>query len=137
MLALSLFWIARTYVKGRQYEEEAAARPALPVIQLSRRAAKVAQKAVVAAGPEVRFAGRDKPAQADAGMSLLALAERESQPIEAGCRMGVCGADPVAVLDGGGCLTPPRREDERRGYGAGGAGSGRPGTGVTARRRAG
>ena len=44
-------------------------------------------------------------------MSLLALAERESQPIEAGCRMGVCGADPVAVLDGGDCLSPPD-EDE-------------------------
>ena len=38
-------------------------------------------------------------------MSLLALAQRESRPIKAGCRMGVCGANPVAVLDGGGCLT--------------------------------
>jgi nitrite reductase (NADH) large subunit len=108
---LALFWIARTYVKGRQYEDEAAARPALPVIQLSPRAVKAAQKTVEAAGPEVRFTGSDKPAQAEAGMSLLALAERESQPIEAGCRMGVCGADPVAVLEGGGCLTAPD-EDE-------------------------
>ena len=111
VLVLSLFWIARTYVKGRQYEEDAASRPALPVIQISPRAAKVAKQAAAASGPEVRFAGRDKPAQADVGMSVLALAERESQPIEAGCRMGVCGADPVAVLDGGGCLTPPD-EDE-------------------------
>ena len=45
VLVLSLFWIARTYVKGRQYEEEAASRPALPVIQISPRAAKVAQVA--------------------------------------------------------------------------------------------
>jgi NADPH-dependent 2,4-dienoyl-CoA reductase/sulfur reductase-like enzyme/ferredoxin len=111
VLVLSLLWIARTYVKGRQYEEEAAARPALPVIQISPRAAKVAQKAAAASGPEVRFTGSDKPAQAEIGMSLLALAERESQPIEAGCRMGVCGADPVAVLEGGGCLTPSD-EDE-------------------------
>jgi nitrite reductase (NADH) large subunit len=108
---LALFWIARTYVKGRQYEEEAASRPALPVIQISPRAAKVAQQAAAASGPEVRFTGSDKPAEAEVGMSVLALAERESQPIEAGCRMGVCGADPVAVLDGGGCLTPPD-EDE-------------------------
>ena len=105
VLVLSLFWIARTYVKGRQYSEEAASRPALPVIQISPRAAKVAKQAAVASGPEVRFTGSDKPAQAQIGMSLLALAERESQPIEAGCRMGVCGADPVAVLDGGGCLS--------------------------------
>ena len=105
VLALSLLWIARTYVKGRQYEEDAASRPTLPVIQIGPRAAKVAQKAAAASGPQVRFTGSDKPAQAEIGMSLLALAERESQPIEAGCRMGVCGADPVAVLDGGGCLT--------------------------------
>jgi nitrite reductase (NADH) large subunit len=103
--ALSAFWIARTYVKARQYEDEAASRPALPVIQISPRAAKVAQQAADAGGPEVSFAGTDKPARADAGMSLLALAERESLPIEAGCRMGVCGADPVAVLAGGDCLT--------------------------------
>ena len=111
VLVLSLFWIARTYVKGRQYEEEAASRSALPVIQISPRAAKVAKQVAAASGPEVRFAGSDKPAQAQLGMSLLALAERESQPIEAGCRMGVCGADPVAVLAGGDCLSPPD-EDE-------------------------
>ncbi len=108
---LALFWIARTYVKARQYEEEEASRPALPVIQISPRAKKVAEKVAAASGPEVRFTGSDKPAQAEIGMSLLALAERESQPIEAGCRMGVCGADPVAVLAGGGCLTAPD-EDE-------------------------
>jgi NADPH-dependent 2,4-dienoyl-CoA reductase/sulfur reductase-like enzyme/ferredoxin len=111
VLALSLLWIARTYVKGRQYEEEAAARPALQVIQISPRAAKVAQRAIGTGGAEVHFAGSDKPARADIGMSVLALAERERQPIEAGCRMGVCGADPVAIRDGGGCLTPPD-EDE-------------------------
>jgi NADPH-dependent 2,4-dienoyl-CoA reductase/sulfur reductase-like enzyme/ferredoxin len=108
--ALSLLWIARTYVKGRQYEDEAAARPALPVIQISQRAKKVASQAA-APGAEVTFAGAAKPARAQTGMSLLALAEREKQPIEAGCRMGVCGADPVAVLEGGGCLTAPD-EDE-------------------------
>jgi nitrite reductase (NADH) large subunit len=108
---LALFWIARTYVKGRQYEDEVATRTGLPVIQISPRAKKVAEKAAAASGPEVRFVGSDKTASADVGMSLLALAEREKQPIEAGCRMGVCGADPVAVREGGGCLTPAD-EDE-------------------------
>ena len=111
VLVLSLFWIARTYVKARQYEEEAVSRPALPVIQISPRAARVAQQTIDLAGAEVRFAGSDKPARAEIGMSVLALAERERQPIEAGCRMGVCGADPVAIREGGGCLTPPD-EDE-------------------------
>src|SRR5580692_6677057 len=108
---LAVFWIARTYVKGRQYEEEVTSRD-LPVIQISPRAKKVAEKtAGTGGGPEVTFTGSEAPAKADAGMSLLALAERERQPIEAGCRMGVCGADPVAVLEGGGCLSSPD-EDE-------------------------
>ena len=44
VLVLSLFWIARTYVKGRQYEDDAASRPPLPVIQISPRAKKVVEK---------------------------------------------------------------------------------------------
>ncbi len=111
VLVLTLVWIARTYVKGRQYEEEVASRSALPVIAISPRAAKVAQKTIGSGGAEVHFAGSDKPARAEIGMSVLALAERERAPIEAGCRMGVCGADPVAIREGGGCLTPPD-EDE-------------------------
>jgi nitrite reductase (NADH) large subunit len=120
VLVLSLIWVARTFVKERQYEEDAASRPALPVIQISPRAARVAKRAAdeagageaaAAGGLEVRFTGSDTPARAEIGISLLALAEREHQPIEAGCRMGVCGADPVAVLEGGGCLSAPD-EDE-------------------------
>ena len=40
-------------------------------------------------------------------MSLLEVAEREGLPIEAGCRLGVCGADPVAVKGGMECLSEP------------------------------
>ena len=125
VLVLSLFWITRTFIKERQYEEDAASRPTLPVIQISSRAARVARQSVSAdakgatadagasgAGTEVRFAGSDVPARAETGISLLALAERLRLPIESGCRMGVCGADPVAVTEGGGCLSAPD-EDER------------------------
>ena len=34
------------------------------------------------------------------GMSLLEIAEANGLAIEAGCRMGICGADPVAIKDG-------------------------------------
>jgi NAD(P)H-nitrite reductase large subunit/ferredoxin len=37
---------------------------------------------------------------ADPGVTLLELAEANGLPIEAGCRMGVCGADPIAIVAG-------------------------------------
>jgi NADPH-dependent 2,4-dienoyl-CoA reductase/sulfur reductase-like enzyme/ferredoxin len=48
---------------------------------------------------------------AEVGTSLLEVAERAGLPLEAGCRMGVCGADPVAVLDGASCLSAPEEEE--------------------------
>jgi NADPH-dependent 2,4-dienoyl-CoA reductase/sulfur reductase-like enzyme/ferredoxin len=41
------------------------------------------------------------------GTTLLDVVERAGLPIEVGCRMGVCGADPVRVLDGSEHLSPP------------------------------
>jgi NADPH-dependent 2,4-dienoyl-CoA reductase/sulfur reductase-like enzyme/ferredoxin len=62
--------------------------------------------------PEVTFEPEGLTVAAQAGMSLLDLAERSGVRIEAGCRMGMCGADPVRVLSGAECLTPID-EDER------------------------
>lgn len=113
---LALFWIARTQVKARQYEEEVAATQGPQLIQISPRAARVVQEKAGAGneaeadGPEVRF-GDGAPVSAQVGTSLLELAEREGLPIEAGCRMGVCGADPVAVLAGGTCLSSAEEEE--------------------------
>src|SRR5262249_55956586 len=41
------------------------------------------------------------------GTSLLEAAERVDLHVESGCRMGVCGADPIAVVAGGDQLSPP------------------------------
>ena len=49
---------------------------------------------------------------ADAGVTLLELAEANGLPIEAGCRMGVCGADPIAIVDGMPNVSPIS-DDER------------------------
>jgi len=40
------------------------------------------------------------------GTTLLEIAESNDLPIEAGCRMGMCGADPVGILDGMASLSP-------------------------------
>ena len=49
---------------------------------------------------------------ADAGQSVLEIAEGCGLAIEAGCRMGVCGSDPVAIIEGADHLSEP--EDEER-----------------------
>jgi NAD(P)H-nitrite reductase large subunit/ferredoxin len=40
------------------------------------------------------------------GSTVLDLIEKHGVPIEAGCRMGMCGSDPICVLDGADHLSP-------------------------------
>ena len=57
-------------------------------------------RALHAGAPEVSFEPEGKRVVAKPGMTLLEAAEAGGLPIESGCRMGVCGADPVCVSDG-------------------------------------
>lgn len=41
------------------------------------------------------------------GESLLRVAEANQIPLPSGCRMGLCGADPVQIVAGGDNLSPP------------------------------
>jgi nitrite reductase (NADH) large subunit len=45
------------------------------------------------------------------GESLLRIAEANQVPLESGCQMGVCGADPVRILAGAENLTPPSMDE--------------------------
>src|SRR5262249_34541069 len=45
------------------------------------------------------------------GQSLLAIIEGSDRKIESGCRMGVCGADPICVKAGMENLSPPTKEE--------------------------
>jgi ferredoxin len=107
--ALTLLWIARTRVSELQFAliSETQTEPVL-LMPPKRRATTADQAATTA---RVRFEPDGNTVAADAGMSLLDVAEKAGQPIEAGCRMGVCGADPVAVLDGMTCLSPPEQDE--------------------------
>lgn len=49
---------------------------------------------------------------ASVDQSLLEIAESNNQPIEAGCRIGMCGADPVTIVEGMENLSP-MGDDER------------------------
>ncbi len=120
ILALTIIWITRTYAAGRRFQQESSGGPAL--VQVGRAAARALASKARRSMAQVRFLPGDTPADAEIGTSLLEAAERAGQKIEAGCRMGVCGADPVAVIDGMDGLTPPDEDElntlRRLGYAA-------------------
>jgi NAD(P)H-nitrite reductase large subunit/ferredoxin len=73
---------------------------------------------------EVSVAFRRGPTVlAKLGDKLLDIAEASQVPMESGCRMGMCGSDPVRILEGEENLSPmrsaERRTLERLGLGAG------------------
>ena len=116
---LTLLWIARTRVSELQFAWTTGTRKEPVLLETPKvRAAPSAESAAA----RVRFGVDGPPVGADVGMSLLDIAEKGGQPIEAGCRMGVCGADPVAVLDGMDQLSAPEADElktlKRLGLGA-------------------
>ena len=109
VLALTAVWVLRGYQKEDQFQAEAAARAG----GLSAAAGRsLARSRVLRSGaPEVTFADGTR-AVAKPGATVLEVAEANGQKIEAGCRMGVCGADPIAIKDGMDNLSPVS-DDER------------------------
>jgi NADPH-dependent 2,4-dienoyl-CoA reductase/sulfur reductase-like enzyme/ferredoxin len=103
-IALAAGWVLRTYAKERAFNAQAgapAAKPsAKPVIDLAAGRSMASHRALNAGAPEVSFEPEGKRVVAKPGMTLLEAAEAGGLPIESGCRMGVCGADPVCVSDG-------------------------------------
>jgi NADPH-dependent 2,4-dienoyl-CoA reductase/sulfur reductase-like enzyme len=105
-IALAAGWLLRTYAKERAFEAQAGSAPApapapRPAPVAAPPAASLASRRALSAGaPEVRFEPEGKSVVAEPGMSLLEAAEAGGLAIESGCRMGMCGADPVCVSEG-------------------------------------
>ena len=107
LLAASVLWLWRGVRKerafvGRMAEGEGSRLTAGATAALGRAAA---------GGQEVVFQPQDRRVAVEAGRSLLEIAEANRLPLEAGCRMGMCGADPVLIVAGMEHL-PPRGDDE-------------------------
>lgn len=111
VLALGAAWLWRAWGKENTFVEVA-----LGGSQTRARAgsgiarAKDATARAAAGANEVAFSHPDSTdvtrVVPEGATSLLELAEANSLPIEAGCRLGVCGADPVAILSGADNLSP-------------------------------
>ncbi len=100
--SLAAAWLVRTWHKEAvflQVGSQASAARKLDGGLASARARR-------AADPEVTIAPSGLRLVAKPGATLLELLENAGTEIEAGCRMGVCGADPVCVVSGMENLSP-------------------------------
>ncbi|WP_405492549.1 FAD-dependent oxidoreductase [Nocardia sp. NBC_00511] len=103
VLLATVYWIARTRVVELQYSVHTGARSGPVTLPMPRPAG---QRPPETSAATVVFDQSRAEVSAEPGSSLLEIAEKACERIESGCRMGVCGADPVAVLDGAAALTP-------------------------------
>lgn len=100
LFVLSGAWIYRTYLKERVYVRQSASQSSQVRVSAALTSSIAAHQSRIAGKPEVTIKPEGKRILATPGCTLLELAERNGLQIETGCRMGVCGADPVAILDG-------------------------------------
>ncbi|WP_067828920.1 FAD-dependent oxidoreductase [Nocardia inohanensis] len=105
----TLIWLARTQVAALQYAQHTGTRTAPVLLPFPRQRSTLRTRTNAPAS--VLFEPGPTRIDVDLGMSLLDIAERGSLPLEAGCRMGVCGADPVAVLGGADNLCEPTADE--------------------------
>jgi len=105
VLAVTVPWLVRTLAKEAAFRAAKDAAPAVAPEGLAALRGRGDEPSVtfVPDGPEVAVV---------AGTPLLDVIEAAGLPIEAGCRLGVCGSDPIALLDGADAVTPPT-DDER------------------------
>ena len=97
VFGLTVIWVVRTYLKEQAFVEKAAAPK--PLAGAGARS-MVGHSAVKLGQPKITFLPDDQQIVIEPGVTLLEVAESNGLQIEAGCRMGVCGADPVAIVSG-------------------------------------
>lgn len=97
LLGMTLLWIFRTYAKERPFLQQMLQPGDTHIAAGAARALRAASKAD---NVEVTFKPQELRVLVETNRTVLETAEANKLPLEAGCRMGVCGADPVVVLDG-------------------------------------
>ncbi|HZQ34846.1 MAG TPA: FAD-dependent oxidoreductase, partial [Dehalococcoidia bacterium] len=104
IFALAAWWLWRTFLQERAFKAQAAAQ--IPVaaaaapVRVGANAAAALNRTSRPGEPQVRFVPEERSAVAERGRSVLDVAEACGLRLEAGCRMGMCGADPVAIVAG-------------------------------------
>jgi len=118
VLVISGIWFWKTLAKEKLFLSQAFASSAQTRVaslhHLEKHAAKQSENPIITIQP----GGEQLVAKVD--MSLLDLLESNGHKINSGCRMGACGADPVAIVEGEDKLPEKSAEEsatlERLGY---------------------
>ncbi|HLZ73043.1 MAG TPA: FAD-dependent oxidoreductase [Dehalococcoidia bacterium] len=101
VFALAAWWVVRTYLQERAFAAQAAPAPAAAgPVRIGAGAIGALERSSRGGEPEVRFVPEDRSFVAERGRTILDAAEACGLRIEAGCRMGMCGADPVSIVAG-------------------------------------
>ena len=115
VLALSAAFLVRFVVKEKAYVETIGA----PQTSRSETTASGAVAAALRAAGSLEELvvidrhGAETRVKTVSNKSVLDAVEGAGIQIESGCRMGVCGADPIAVLDGAESLSPPSADEKQ------------------------
>ncbi|HQR04891.1 MAG: FAD-dependent oxidoreductase [Proteobacteria bacterium] len=111
ILVLSVIWIRRGFRVEDAFILKAVGKTANSSIGLGSGAVSALKQATAAQQAELVILPDELKVPAQQGQTLLELIEGCGGRIEAGCRMGACGADPVAIREGAEGLSPAE-EDE-------------------------
>ncbi|WP_051709644.1 FAD-dependent oxidoreductase [Andreprevotia chitinilytica] len=106
LLGLTLLWLARGAMRENQFRQQTTEQNVNVSAKLGAGAAEALRQAGAATPAELVIEPEQRRLPAAAGSTLLELVERGGCAIESGCRMGVCGADPIAVKAGAEHLSP-------------------------------
>lgn len=110
--ALSLWWLWRTFATERRFVRKTLETGTAQSVKLGAGAAVAFAAERSRAALEVTFLPDGRRVGAERDATVLELAERCGLALESGCRMGICGADPIAVVEGLDNLAPAG-DDER------------------------
>ena len=115
---LSIVWFVKTIAKEKLFLSQAFASSAQTKVASVKHLQKHAAKQ--SANPTVTIETTGEAMVSKPDMTLLDLLEANGHAINSGCRMGACGADPVAIVEGEENLEEKSAEEaatlERLGY---------------------
>lgn len=100
-------WLWRSFATEDLFRREFITKTATQTVGVGQGAVAALRKASQQASAQLVIEPDQRQVAAEPEQSLLELIEGCGARIESGCRMGVCGADPVAVREGLENLSPP------------------------------